>query len=100
VAAKIASDRGIMDRTRFVYYTPLEETFRFKAEKAIVFTGTNDPWVGRADSSIPEYAADHGYPCFVVTDANHSLETGDTVKDIENLQRVIKETEQFIAGKG
>ena len=97
VAAKIASDMGIMDRTRFIFYTPLEETFRFKAGKAIVFTGTNDPWVGQADSKIPEYAAEQGYPCVVIADANHSLETGNAVKDIENLQMIMKETERFAA---
>ena len=44
----------------------------------------------------------HGrsYPCIVVADANHSLETGNAAKDIENLQMVMKETEQFIAETG
>ena len=99
-ALKIASDRGIMERTGFVLYTPLEETFRFKAGSAIVFTGTNDPWVGRENSKIPAYAADHGYPCFTVADANHSLETGSAARDIENLRMIMKETGRFIEEKG
>ena len=100
VAAKIAQDMEITDRTRCVFYTPLEETFLFKAGEAIVFTGTADPWVGKANSRIPEYAAGFSYPCIVVADANHSLETGNAVKDIENLQMIMKETEQFIAETG
>ena len=96
VAAKIAQDMEITDRTRCVFYTPLEETFLFKAGEAIVFTGTADPWVGKANSRIPEYAAGCSYPCIAVTDANHSLETGNAAKDIDNLQMIMKETEQFI----
>lgn len=96
VAAKIASDMGIKDRVRFVFYTPLEETFSFGVEKAVVFTGTNDPWVGRSDSRIAEYAAQNGYPCFLIADANHSLETGNAGRDIENLRMIMDETQRFI----
>ena len=96
VAAKIASDLGMKDHIRFVFYTPLEETFSFGVEKAIVFTGTNDPWVGRSDSRIAEYAAQNGYPCFLIADANHSLETGNAGRDIENLRMIMDETQRFI----
>ena len=99
VAAKYASDLGIGSRVRFVFYTPLEDTFRFHAGKAVVFTGTDDPWVGRGESRIPECAAENGYPCVLIADANHSLETGNAGKDIENLMMIMKETEHFIEGK-
>ncbi len=96
VAARIAADQGMGDRIRFVFYTPLEETFRFPAKNAIVFTGSNDPWVGRANSKIPQIAAEKGHPCHIINDANHSLETGNAGRDIENLRRIIEETRRFI----
>ena len=137
VAAKLASDMSLQDRTRFVLYTPLEETFQFcdhtamadrtgnldysakadrtgnldysaKADrisnldysaKAVVFTGTDDPWVGRGESQIPACAAQSGYPCFQIADANHSLETGDVGRDIENLRMIMEETARFIEGR-
>ena len=99
VATKIAADRGMKDRIRFVFYTPLEETFGFHVRKAIVFTGSNDPWVGRGQSKIPACAAENGYPCFLIADANHSLETGHAGKDIANLQMIMEETERFTQGR-
>ena len=96
VAAKIASETGMTERIRLILYTPLQETFQFELGRAIVFTGSNDPWVGREHSEIAEAAAEKGYPCFVIDGANHSLETGNADKDIENLQLIMKETERFL----
>ena len=96
VAAKVASDAGMQDRIRFVFYTPLEETFLFPVRNAIVFTGADDPWVGRSDSKIPERAAENGHPCILIPDANHSLETGRAETDLENLKMIMEETERFV----
>ena len=52
VAAKIASESPVRDRIRLVLYTPLEATFSFAFDKAVVFTGDDDPWVGRNKSRI------------------------------------------------
>ena len=99
VAAKVASEMGTENRTRFVFYTPLEETFAFRGGDAVVFTGTDDPWVGRANSRIPECAERKGYRCIRIADANHSLETGIVGKDLENLLMIMEETRRFIEGK-
>ena len=45
---------------------------------------------------IAEYAAQDGYPCFLIADANHSLETGNAGRDIENLRMIMDETQRFI----
>ena len=95
VAAQMASDPSLTDRTRLIFYTPLEETFGFECGEAIVFTGSADPWVGGKDSRIPALSARRGYPCFLISEANHSLETGDVQRDLENLQMIMKETERF-----
>ena len=95
VAAKLASKSSFRDRIRFIYYTPLEETFSFPIQNAIVFTGSADPWVevGR----IPALCKESGIPCHVIPDANHSLETADPEQDILTLQKIMFETEQYMA---
>ena len=95
-AGRIASEEPVKDRIRLVLYTPLEETFSFDFGKAIVFTGSDDPWVGREKSRIGELAAERKYPCVLVPRANHSLESKDVGEDILNMQMIMNETERFI----
>ena len=96
VAAKIASDSSVKGRIRLVLYTPLEETFAFDFGDAIVFTGDDDPWVGRDRSRICSICEGRGIPCKLVPDANHSLETKDPFRDMEMLSAIMKQTEEFI----
>ena len=98
-AAQTASDPAVKERTRLVFYTPLEETFGFDCGDAIVFTGSADPWVGQKESRIPALSGKKGYPCFLIPEANHSLESGDVQQDLKNLQKIMEETERFIRGK-
>ena len=97
VAAALASDCPVSSRIRFVLYTPLSDTFSFPFEKeqTVVFTGSADPWVKDKDE-IPHLCGEKGIPCHVIPEANHSLETGDVQLDIQNLQTIMNETEQFI----
>ena len=107
VAAKIASKSSVQKPIRFIFYTPLEETFSFPVQDAIVFTGSADPWVeaGRIPSlckesgirRIPSLCKESGILCFVIPDANHSLETADPEQDILTLQKIMFETEQYMA---
>ena len=96
VSAEFAGKSGLAGRIRQILYTPLEETLAFDIPDGIVFTGGNDPWVGGKDSRIAELCREKGIPCFVVPDANHSLETDDPAGDIENLKKIMLETERFI----
>ena len=94
VAAKFASKSSVRDHIRFIFYTPLEETFSFQIQDAIVFTGSADPWVeaGR----IPALCKESDVPCHVIPNANHSLETSDPSVDIQNLSEIMTETAHFI----
>ena len=94
VAAKIASKSSVHERIRFIYYTPLEETFSFPVQDAIVFTGSADPWVEAG--SIPALCKESRIPCHVIPNANHSLETADPLVDIQNLNEIMAETARFI----
>ena len=93
-AAQIASETPAA--VRLLLYTPLEETFLFPLEDAIVFTGLADPWVGKEKSRISQLCAERGIPCHVIAGANHSLECGEAQKDLQNLQEIMEETERFI----
>ena len=52
----LSGKAGVSDETRerirLALYTPLEETFSFPFEKAVVFTGSADPWVGKEKSRM------------------------------------------------
>lgn len=88
VAAEIASCSPVPERTHFVLYTPLEDTFAFPLGNAIAFTGDADPWVG--DGVIPRLCRERDIPCRIIPNANHSLETGNVTEDIENLGIITK----------
>lgn len=95
VAAKIAAASAARARIRLVLYTPLEETFRYPLQKALVFTGSADPWV--APGRIPALCGEAGLPCRVIPNANHSLETADPLADLQSLQSILAETDRFLA---
>lgn len=99
-AAKIASDSPAKAKIRLILFTPLEETFAFSIGKAIAFTGTDDPWVGKEKSPVPGICEEKGIPCILVLDANHSLESKDSFADLKELYRVMKETDHFIRENG
>ena len=96
VAARIASESDAADRIRQVVYTPLADTFSFPLGDAVVFTGGADPWVKTEKDQIPSLCRDRNLPCFVIPDANHSLECGDIQKDLENMKLIMSETQKFV----
>ena len=82
-----------------ILFTPLKETFAYSFGKAIVFTGTDDPWVGKEKSPVPGICEEKGIPCTIVPNANHSLESKESFADMKELYRVMEETDQFIREK-
>ena len=46
-----------------------------------------DPWADTKD--ITEGCKKLNLPLILTDEGNHSLETGDTLKDLENLQQII-----------
>lgn len=96
VAAKIASESQAKEKIRLVLYTPLPDTFSFPFGKAIVFTGTDDPWVGKEKSPVYGICVKKGIPCTLISYANHSLESHDSFQDMKELYRIMRETERFI----
>ncbi|MBQ9562177.1 MAG: alpha/beta hydrolase [Lachnospiraceae bacterium] len=91
VAAAYAKEQGL-DVTQ-VYYTPIEETFAWaKKGCGLVFHGTKDPWV--STKTVKEACERLHLPCHVTKGANHSLETGDALRDLEIVADVIKTVQE------
>ena len=82
---------------RQILFTPVEATFDYVDQPAIVFHGTADPW---ADTGvIEEKCAKMGIPIHETAGANHSLETGNVDADL----RIMRETMSIVreyAGAG
>ncbi len=92
VAAAYARKHGICCKN--VFYTPLEETFLFAPQNGIAFTGTADPWVH--PGKIVDLCVSAGIWLQVIEGGNHSLETGHTLMDLANLQKVLEITEKYL----
>lgn len=95
VAAAYAKEHRI--KGRHIYFTPIAEAFEFiEQDSGIAFHGTSDPW---ADTKIvTEKSSDLNIPLYITAGANHSLEIGDALKDIQELYRIIDTVSQYIDG--
>ena len=63
-----------------VLLTPLTFTFDFPAQGCTAFHGTADQWA--ATSDIERLCGENDVPLYTYPGANHSLETGRTLDDI------------------
>lgn len=88
VGASYADEHGLDGKLRHVLYTPLEETYSLLKGSGIAFHGTSDPWA--ENDSIEALSRKKGIPLYTFEGANHSLETGDVLTDIENLKQVME----------
>ncbi len=94
VAASLYANKYEL-KARQVYYTPLEYTFSYVEEgNGIVFMGLNDPWVNT--DNVIKYCNDKKLKLTTFLDANHSIETGNVETDLENLNKVVKATKEYI----
>ena len=96
VAARIAAESPEKDRIRLLLYTPLQATFAYPVGQALAFTGTKDQWTSPVTPGIAEICEEKRIPCVEIPDANHSLECGDVIRDIENLRGIMEKTQEFI----
>lgn len=94
VASAYAGEKGL--KVRNVYYTPVGPSFQFMRQPGIAFSGTKDSWVDM--ETVRKGCEKGGFALHLVEDADHSLETGDVLKDLENLQQIMKLTEEYMKG--
>ncbi|MGI6006107.1 MAG: alpha/beta hydrolase [Ruminococcus sp.] len=78
-----------------IYFTPLEDTFRFARKgREIMFHGTSDPWA--ETEMVRNRCHDMDIPLFETEGANHSLETGNVIKDLKNMETVMKHCQEYL----
>ena len=92
VACAYAAETG--RNVRHLLFTPLEETPLAGVKDALIFHGTNDHYV-RSEVLLENCRA-HGLKPHVFEGANHSLETGDPLRDIVTLSEVMKQADAFM----
>ena len=92
--AQKLEDAGTTAELCHILYTPLEATYTFAPKHAVAFIGTADPW-----SDVPaviRMSEAQGVPMHVYENANHSLETCDTMQNLKILQDVMEKTYGFL----
>ena len=92
--AQKLEETGTEADLRHILYTPLEATYTFAPKHAAAFIGTADPW-----SDVPaviRMSEAQGVPMHVYENANHSLETEDTLQNLKILQDVMEKTKAII----
>jgi len=92
VAGAYANKHGIDAYNLF--YTPVEQSFETMNRPGLVFHGNNDPWMNH--ERFMECIEKTNYPYHIIDEGNHSLETGDVIKDIENMKYVMSVTKEYI----
>ena len=95
IAAAYAERHGVVCRN--VFYTPVALTFGEHPHNGIAFTGDADPWV--EPGLVEKECQTAGIPLTVIKGANHSLETGDALRNLVILKSIMEQTEQFIHRK-
>lgn len=92
VAARYAKEHKI--NCRNVYMTPLAETFLFDPSNGIAFHGTADTW---ADTKIiAAKCSEYNLKLYTVHEADHSLETADTIANIKIIQDTLYTIKNYL----
>ncbi|MCD7752883.1 MAG: alpha/beta hydrolase [Lachnospiraceae bacterium] len=95
VAAAYAARHGI--RTRNIFFTPVQQSFQVMKDEGILFHGTADPWLDH--EVFLEECGKTNYSYYLVEGGNHSLETGDALKDLDNLRWMMETVDRYMKKK-
>ena len=96
--AACAMENELKDvKIKQILLTPLEETFQFPVKNAVGFIGNVDPW--SRYEKVMELALENRIPMHTYEGANHSIETGDVLIDIDYLKNVMEIADSFISSK-
>lgn len=92
IASAYAEEHKILCRQ--ILYTPLEQTYQYQHKDAIAFIGSKDPWSDV--KAVKILSGEQQVPINEYEDADHSLETTNTLQNIEVLKDVMHKTERYI----
>lgn len=95
VAASYDNDHAV--HAEHIYFTPVPQTFSFAREASgMVLHGLSDPWCENA--VVEESCQRLSLALKTFEGANHSLETGDCLRDLEILRQIFGCLKDWIAG--
>ena len=93
VAAEKKKKHGFTGKN--IYFTPVRQSFQFmQPQSGIVFHGTADPWAQTQD--IREGCEKLHLPLYITQEANHSMETGDCLKDLQIMQEIMEHCNEYL----
>ena len=78
-----------------ILFTPFPETFDVPMNgRALAFHAATDPWMDH--ESMVRAAKEAGVPMISYPEGNHSLETGDALRDIRTLEEIFTRTAEIL----
>ncbi|MBB5183020.1 alpha/beta hydrolase [Catenisphaera adipataccumulans] len=83
-----------LPNVRHIYFTPVELSAAWIQPEGIVFHGLADPWA--SNQTVQTECQKRHLPLYTIPEANHSLETGDVIRDLRILTSVMKTVKQYI----
>lgn len=89
--------QNLPQKVNHIFFTPINESVPFLCRDSIVFTGSNDPMVHI--SEVMKRREELEFELHIAKEADHSLETGDVLKDISVLRKIEELCEQYIADR-
>ena len=86
-------------RASHLWYTPLAETFDLMGAREdhgeiMAFHGNHDPWAGT--ETLKRLSEEWSVPLWITEGGNHSLETGDALKDLQTVSQVMASSKKFL----
>lgn len=72
----------------------MEASFQAIGTEGIVFHGTGDDWA-KTEVIVSE-CEKRKIPLYLTEHANHSMETGETLRDLEIMREIMEKTEDYI----
>ncbi len=86
--------KSLPQQVHSIFFTPVSQSVPFLCKDSIVFTGNRDSYVHI--SEVIKRREETGFELHIAKEANHSLETGDVLRDIMMLQKIEELCEQYI----
>ncbi|WP_455716453.1 hypothetical protein [Anaerosporobacter sp.] len=90
----IHEDSSISSKLFSIYLTPVKHSLPMLCGNGIVFHGTSDTWVETQD--VIDTCQDLSMSLYTTDQADHSMETGDVITDLDNMKTIMEHCKEYI----
>jgi hypothetical protein len=77
-----------------IYFTPVRHSLPMLCGNGIVFHGTADTWV--ETQAVKEACKGLSMNLYITEKADHSMETGDVLKDLDNMKTIMGQCKEYM----